>query len=68
MPSSFSDNLRDLIKRVLVVEPSRRYTVHDIRAHPWYNLVEPQEKSGTLIGKQEIQLDDSILDKVCKDY
>jgi len=54
MPSSFSDNLKDLIKRVLVVDPSKRYTVHDIRAHPWYNIVEPQEKLGTLIGKQEI--------------
>jgi 5'-AMP-activated protein kinase catalytic alpha subunit len=68
MPSSFSDHLKDLIKRVLVVDPARRFTVHDIRAHPWYNIIEPSEKVGTLIGKTEIPIDEVIIDKVCKEY
>ncbi len=40
----------------------------DIRAHPWYQIVEPSEKQGTLIGKTEILVDEGILDKVCKEY
>ena len=68
MPASFSENLKDMMKRILVVEPAKRFTVQNIRAHPWYNLVEPQEKLGTLIGKSEIPVDDVILDKVCKEY
>ncbi len=40
----------------------------DIRAHPWYQMVEPQERQGTLIGKMEILVEEAILDKVCKEY
>ena len=68
MPASFSENLKDLMKRILVVDPAKRFSVQNIRAHAWYNLVEPQERLGTLIGKSEILVDDVILDKVCKEY
>lgn len=68
MPSNFSDQLKDLIRKTLVVDPAKRYTISDIRNHPWYNLVTPQEKTGTLIGKMEIAVDQKILDKVCKEY
>ena len=64
MPSTFSDKLKDLIEKIIVVDPNKRYTVSDIRAHPWYNIVNPNEKTGTLIGKTEIQIDDTILQKV----
>lgn len=40
----------------------------DIRAHPWYQMIEPQEKQGTLIGKMEIMVEEGILEKVCKEY
>jgi 5'-AMP-activated protein kinase, catalytic alpha subunit len=68
MPPTFSDQLQDLMKRILVVDPLKRYTVADIRGHPWYNLVPPAEKIGTLIGKMEIVIDDAILQKVCNEY
>ncbi len=68
MPSTFTEPLKDLMKKILIVDPQKRYNVQDIRAHPWYNLVEPQEKVGTLIGKTEIIVDETILDKVCKEY
>lgn len=57
MPSNFRDQLKDLIRKTLVVDPAKRYTISDIRNHPWYNLVTPQEKTGTLIGKMEIAVD-----------
>jgi len=41
MSPAFSDNLKDMMKKILVVDPQKRYTVTDIRQHPWYNLVEP---------------------------
>jgi serine/threonine protein kinase len=46
--------LKDLIRKILIVDPAKRYTINDIRAHPWYNLVDPQEKIGTLIDKMDI--------------
>ena len=33
-----SSDVKDLIRRILEVDPRRRYTVEDIRKHPWYNL------------------------------
>jgi len=68
MPSSFSEKLQDLMQRILVVDPAKRYTVADIRAHPWYNIVPPCEKIGTLIGKMEISIDEGIIQKVCNEY
>ena len=40
----------------------------DIRGHPWYQIVEPCEKTGTLIGKTEILIDEAIMDKVGQEY
>lgn len=31
--------MRDLIRCILEVDPRKRYTIADIRHHPWYNLV-----------------------------
>jgi 5'-AMP-activated protein kinase catalytic alpha subunit len=64
MPPIFSDKLKDFIEHILVVDPKQRYNVADIRAHPWYQIVPPQEKIGTLIGKTEIQIDEGIIEKV----
>ena len=68
MPAGFSDKLKDLIKCILVVDPNKRYNVSDIRAHPWYNLVDPQEKTGTIIGRMDIPIDEGILQRVAKEY
>jgi len=34
-----SNEVKDLIRRVLEVDPRRRYTIADIRKHPWYTMV-----------------------------
>ena len=34
-----STEVKDLIRRILEVDPRRRYTVEDIRKHPWYTMV-----------------------------
>lgn len=36
MPTRFSEGARDLIRKILVVEPARRCTIADIIAHPWF--------------------------------
>lgn len=64
MPSNISENLKNLIRKILVVDPQQRYTVEDIRRHPWYSTVAPSEKLGTIIGKVDISVDDKILEKV----
>ncbi|KAL1557884.1 SNF1-related protein kinase catalytic subunit alpha KIN10-like isoform X2 [Salvia divinorum] len=36
LPSHLSAGARDLIPRMLVVDPMKRITTHDIRKHPWF--------------------------------
>ena len=37
VPSFVSDPCRDLIKKILVVDPNKRYTIANIKTHPWFN-------------------------------
>lgn len=37
--SSVSEEAKDLIKRLLCVDPHKRYTCNNIIQHPWFNPV-----------------------------
>lgn len=71
MPEYLSEHCKDFIRRILVPDWNNRYRIEDIRAHPWYNIVEPREKDGIIIGSSkgaEIVIDDKIITKLEKDY
>ena len=36
LPSSLSEDTQDLIKRMLVVDPEKRITMEEIKAHKWF--------------------------------
>jgi len=38
MSRYFSDSAKDLISKILVVDASRRYTINQIIAHPWFQV------------------------------
>lgn len=38
-PKFISDNVRDLISKMLTTDPDQRYTISRIRAHPWYRQI-----------------------------
>ncbi|KAL1538298.1 Serine/threonine protein kinase osk1 [Salvia divinorum] len=38
LPNHLSDGARDLIRRILVVDPTRRISIHGIRQHHWFIL------------------------------
>lgn len=42
LPSYLSDMSRDLINKMLVVDPLRRITIEDIRKHPWFTTRLPK--------------------------
>lgn len=42
LPSDLPDNLRDLIKRMLTVDPEERITLDGIKAHPWFSSSPPK--------------------------
>lgn len=42
LPSHLSSGARDLIPRMLVVDPMKRITTGDIRKHPWFKAYLPR--------------------------
>lgn len=48
-PRWISGDVRNLISKILETEPLKRYTLDDIRRHPWYSAVHdadvPREES-----------------------
>ncbi|XP_051118778.1 SNF1-related protein kinase catalytic subunit alpha KIN10-like [Andrographis paniculata] len=68
LPSHLSASARDLIPRMLVVDPMKRMTIPEIRAHPWfqahlprYLAVPPPDTS-----QQAKKIDEDILQEVVK--
>jgi len=39
-PNFISPAVRDLIRRILTTDPKKRYTMDDIRRHPWFRQVQ----------------------------
>ena len=57
-----SENVRNLIKHCLDIDPLKRYDLNQIRSHAWFNLVKPVEKfPGVIIGYNKIPVDEKIL-------
>ena len=42
-PEFLSRSAKDLIKRMLEINPKKRISICDIKKHPWFNLVPPTE-------------------------
>ncbi|KAL8471643.1 hypothetical protein ACS0TY_028417 [Phlomoides rotata] len=68
LPSHLSASARDLIPRMLIVDPMKRMSIPDIRAHPWfqahlprYLAVPPPDTS-----QQAKKIDEEILQEVIK--
>ena len=60
-PSYFSDKAKDLLIHMLDLDPMTRYTLQEIRNHPWFNLVEYKLIPGIIIGYNKIPIDEHIL-------
>ena len=55
IPKFVSSEGRDLIKNILNTDPTKRYTIDDIRRHPWMNMVKlPREPEGIIIGYHQV--------------
>jgi 5'-AMP-activated protein kinase catalytic alpha subunit len=58
LPGFVSDEAKDLFTRILNTDPETRYTISQIRAHPWFNLVPCHSNfKGIKIGYDPIPID-----------
>lgn len=67
LPSHLSHQSRDLIFRMLGVDPMKRITLAEVRQHPWFQHKLPAYLSlpPEAIESQEKYIDDEIVVKVC---
>jgi 5'-AMP-activated protein kinase, catalytic alpha subunit len=67
LPSHLSQLSRDLILRMLVVDPMKRITVPEIRQHPWFQHKLPAylALAPAMIERRERVVDQEIVDAVC---
>jgi 5'-AMP-activated protein kinase catalytic alpha subunit len=62
IPKFVSNEGRDLIKNILNTDPTKRFTIDDIRKHSWMNMVKlPREPEGIIIGYHQIPIDYEVL-------
>ena len=66
-PSYFSDCVKDLLMHMLDLDPMTRYTLQEVRNHPWFNLLDYKLIPGIIIGYNIIPVDEKILN-LCVTY
>lgn len=68
LPSHLSSGARDLIPRMLVVDPMKRITTHEIRQHPWFKAYLPRYLAVTPPNAKEHlkKLDEDIIQEVLR--
>ena len=57
MPSFLADDVRDLISRMIVVDPHKRITMAGIKAHPWFTGANSPEGPLPPVPDSPMQLD-----------
>ena len=69
-PEFLSSNAVDLLHRILNVDPKKRYTIAQIKEHPWFNQINPKinMSEGLLIDNYIIPFDEEIINKMVNEY
>ena len=69
IPTYISDGAKDLIKRILVSDPEKRYKIEDIKRHPWFGIVYPSRcVDGLMINTHIMPIEESIIGKMKDEY
>ena len=59
IPSFISDKAKDLMKMVLNTNPDERYTINQLRDHPWFAIFQPVcLNKGLIVGYNQIPNED----------
>ena len=70
MPNYLSNNAKDLLSKLLKVNPNERIKINEIKKHPWFNLVDPVKNyhKGIDINNTLLPIDDEIVKYMEKNF
>lgn len=58
MPKTLSEDAKDILSKILTVDPTKRYRIDDIRKHKWWSLSsQPSNSQGIIVGYHRIPVD-----------
>jgi 5'-AMP-activated protein kinase catalytic alpha subunit len=64
VPSWVSHLTKEFLSKILDTNPETRFTISQIRQHPWFNQVKPMASEGILVGYSAIPINKEILQKL----
>ena len=69
-PNYLSEPAKDILHRILNVDPKSRITIPQMKKHPWFNLVNPKlnMSEGLLLDKVIVPIDEDIIYKMVNEY
>lgn len=56
VPGYVTKPAKDMMKKVLQVDPKKRYKIDEIKKHPWYTSFQQNQLDGIVVGKDKIPL------------
>jgi 5'-AMP-activated protein kinase catalytic alpha subunit len=60
IPGFVSAHCKDMIKKILNIDPQLRFRAADIRQHPWYQLIESVEMEGIVVESETIPIIEDV--------
>ena len=69
-PRFLSENCKDILHKILNVDPKKRFTIKQIKKHPWFNLINPRinMSEGLLLNVYIVPIDEKILDEMVNEF
>lgn len=66
IPKYVSREARDLLNNILVTNPKKRFKITQIKAHPWFNLIDPKKNLSSGINLKSIifPIDEDIIHRM----
>ena len=70
IPEFLSDGAKDIISKILVTDPKKRYTIEQIKKHPWFNQIDIKKNmsKGLLLNKFVVPIDELIVEKMVNEF
>ena len=70
IPEYLSDSAKDFLHKILNTDPNKRYTIEQIKSHPWFNIINPKlyMSEGLLLNTYIVPIDEDIIDKMANEY
>ena len=62
IPKFLSTNCKNLLKSILNTNPRKRFSLEDIKSHPWFNILKSSPSDGFFVGRSEFPIDEDIVD------